>query len=819
MDASRHIALFLHARLPAFSAESAIIRHIVHTLAVFIITLFSITPVSASQAEQQTLDVTSLHQHKGTSLLPYVNYLQTDRAIEDIKDAARSSDWVSGSEARVHNFRQKTSWVRARLTNSSDSALEIVLVNDNPQIPAFDVWRSDNGEYELVYTLGTFKPFKERPVQHRYFVMPFTISAGETVDLYISSRYGTHDVIHRTTAWHEDAFFKNTHLIDLWEIFYFGIIFVMVVYNFFVFLMTSEKSYLYYSIFVTGTLITFLCISGYNYQLFTHEYPWINQQITFVGLALMLSFAAWFSIDFLSLKSSYPLIAKILNLLALSVLLELVIILFVPFALQVKIVRLMTITSIPIYLLCLYSGVQSIRNRQDTASKIYTTAWAVLLLVTALTIVHEAVTPIFPLPIFTAVQIAHAVEVVLLSMALASRISAFKMRQTVAEAKAEAKTKFLARMSHEIRTPMNGILGMSDLLSKRIKDETNRHYIDIIHASAEALGKIINDILDYSKMEAGKLELNKEHFAIRELVANVCHIFELQCKQKKLLLGHQIDDDIPEYVIGDPNRIRQILINLISNSVKYTDAGNIKVKVSTFEDKILFEVLDTGEGISMADQERLFEPFEQAASNNLGRESSTGLGLAISRELVNIMKGEMGVHSLVGEGSTFWFAIPLPNTDVPPAPETENIDEIDNITLPVMNILIAEDNEVNKAVIKSILRTLGVNFIVVSNGIEAVGYYKDSYNDIDIILMDCEMPAMDGFKATEVIRDYETNNKISRTPIIALTAHTWHQELQHCYDSGMDELLLKPVTRKSVESMLKRYIHTIKKYRKLKERT
>ncbi len=795
-------------------AKNTITRKKATLLSLFLLFFLSQPSFASVNTEIPTLDVANIEQQQQINLLPYFSFLQTERSIQDIKVAANSSEWKTASKIKVNNFRDKTSWIRIRVRNSGNQPIDFVFVQDNSQLTSFDVWQSKQGNFQLVYNLGTVKPFNERPIKHRYYVLPLSLQAGETSDIYISSKFGTHDLLHRTTAWSEDAFFKTTHLIDIWEIFYFGIIFVMVVYNLFVFLMTREYSYLYYSIFVTGTLITFLCISGYNYQLIWPNHPWINQQLTFVGLALMLSFAAWFSVEFLSLKTAHPKLTTILNLLGISIILEFIIILMVPFALQVKIVRILTVTSIPIYLICLYCGIRTIQTKGDAASKIYTTAWTILLLVTTLTMVHEAIAPIFSIPTFTAVQIAHAVEVVLLSMALASRISAFKTRQTVAEAKAEAKTKFLARMSHEIRTPMNGILGMSDLLSKRIKDETNRHYIDIIHASAEALGQIINDILDYSKMEAGKLQLNQENFSIRDLVSGVCHIFELQCKEKKLTLENHIEDDISEFSIGDPHRIRQILINLISNSVKYTNKGSIKVRVSTLEDKILFEVFDTGEGISMSDQERLFEPFEQATSNNLGRESSTGLGLAISRELVNIMNGEMGVHSLVGEGSTFWFAIPLPETNKQPEPEVIEEDE-DTINLPVMNIMVAEDNEVNKAVIKSILRALGTNLVVVSNGIEAVGYYKDSHHEIDVVLMDCEMPAMDGFKATEVIRDYENNNKLVRTPIIALTAHTWHQELQHCYDSGMDELLLKPITKKSVETMLKRYILSIKKYRTL----
>jgi signal transduction histidine kinase/AmiR/NasT family two-component response regulator len=784
-------------------------RHLLSLLPLLALLLFL-----AGKTVAEPLDIRMLQQDTGgIHLLPHAEFLDTNRPVNDILEAAYLPQWERAQGAKASNYRGKITWVRFSFYNPTASKMDLLLVNNNPQLPLLDLWKFSEGKPTHLYQLGSVKPFSARPIQHRHYVMPVSLEAGESAEFYIASQYGTYDLLHRTTAWPRELFFTTTHAQDLWEIFYFGMISIMVIYNLFVFLLTRERSYLFYSIFVSGTLLTFSTISGYSFQILFSNYPWVNQQMVFVGIATMLSFAAWFTIDFFSLKEAHPKIAFLLNLLAILVVAQLLIILVIPFSLQVVMIRILTTTSIFTYFLCLYCGIDSILKNRDTASAIYTIAWSFLLLVTALTIFHESVFPIFRLPTYTVVQIANTIEVILLSTALASRISTFKLRESVAAARAEAKTNFLARMSHEIRTPMNGILGMSDLLGKRLTNQTDRHYIDIIHTSAEALGQIINDILDYSKIEAGKLNLKQETFHLRELVASACHIFEMECEQKKLSFHTTVDETLPEYVLGSPHRIRQILINLISNAVKYTHQGGIHVKVSRLEEKILFEVEDTGEGISMADQDRIFDAFEQSTNNNLGRESSTGLGLAISRELTNLMNGEMGVHSLVGVGSTFWFTLVLPEEEKPLQAESSEQEDADALALPVFNIVVAEDNLVNKEVIRGILLTLGIKPIIVSNGLEAVGYYKESHSEIDLILMDCEMPVMDGFKATEIIREFEKTNSLLHTPVVALTAHTWHQELQHCYDSGMDELLLKPVTRKSVERVLRQYVLSIKKYR------
>jgi hypothetical protein len=780
-----------------------------HRIIIFSLLFITHSLLSISAHAQESLDVATLLQSSNIQLLPYFSYTHSEKDINP-NDLVKDSLWKTHHSPSIANFASGDSWLKFTLHNSSTETLKLVVVLDNPQLREITLGKNNKGSYETLYKLGAALPFSERVIQHRYFVFPVSLQQGESTELFLHSRYGARDVLYRTHIWSEDAFFKTTHGIDVWEIFYFGVLFVIIVYNLTIFLITREKVYIFYTLFVAGAFVTFTATSGYGFQLLWPNLPQLNKSICFVGLGTMLAFAGWFCIAFLGLKSALPRTSQLLNALCILVIIEIIAVVILPFDQEFKMIRLLTFTSMPIYFICWIAGIRMLLSKSENTYKIYVGIWTLLIFASALTLIHEMIMPIFTIPTLSFVQFIHMIEAILLSITLASRIRTLTVKETVNKAKIEAQTKFLARMSHEIRTPMNGIVGMSDLLIKRIKNETDKHYIEIIHSSAEALQQIINDILDYSKIEAGKLQLRQESFSIEDTLKNICNLFELQCEQKGLLLEYNIESDMPRYVSGDPHRIRQILINLISNAVKYTPKGSINIHVFLFDKSTVFEVIDTGEGISKKDQGRLFKPFEQASNNNLGRESSTGLGLAISRELVTLMQGEMGVESDIGAGSKFWFSLVLPEAETPIIEEDNSTLDI---SLPVMNIMVAEDNKVNKAVIKGMLRVLGMNFVIVSNGVEAVGYFKEAHEHIDLVLMDCEMPAMNGFKASEIIRTFEKENYLLRTPIVALTAHTWHQELQHCYDSGMDELLLKPITKHSVEALLKRYITAVKRPR------
>ncbi len=362
----------------------------------------------------------------------------------------------------------------------------------------------------------------------------------------------------------------------------------------------------------------------------------------------------------------------------------------------------------------------------------------------------------------------------------------------------KAKSEFLANMSHEIRTPMNGILTAVEIIQKTDNEKKQRDFLKIIKVSADSLLQIINDILDLSKIEAGKLQLEDIPFDLREILDDVTQLIFLSASKKGLSSELIIEQDVPHYIKGDPLRLKQILLNLLSNALKFTEKGTIQVIVKREEDetkeqeKVVFSVKDTGVGIDEEKQKILFRKFSQADSTITRKFGGTGLGLAISKRLVEMMSGEIDLKSETGKGSEFFFRVPVKRANdeeiqtcellKSEAGQTEGISETS------LNVLVAEDNQINQAIIKEVLSGFGWNYQLVSNGKEAVEAVKN--NNYDVILMDVMMPVMDGLEATERIKALPEKSKI---PVVALTASVTEADLQKVFQAGMDAYIPKPI--------------------------
>lgn len=376
------------------------------------------------------------------------------------------------------------------------------------------------------------------------------------------------------------------------------------------------------------------------------------------------------------------------------------------------------------------------------------------------------------------------------------------------------KSEFVANVSHEIRTPMNGITGMISLLLETPLSPEQHDYADTIRQSADALLAIINDILDFSKIEAGRLELDIQDFSLNDTVESVRKLFTPRAQRKGLELTCDISPDIPPQVRGDPGRLRQILANLIDNAIKFTDKGKIHVVVRIQDEApttllACFEVHDSGIGISPQTASRLFNAFSQADGSTTRKYGGTGLGLAISKQLANLMGGQIGMDSEPEQGSRFWFTARLEKTG---SPEKQNaIFPVSNPSLPIspmekpdygtLRVLVAEDNSVNQKVIQHMLKRLGITPEIAVNGREAVEASRHS--QFDLILMDCQMPEMDGFEATAEIRRNEAAQGM-RQPIVAMTANAMPGDREHCLAAGMDDYLIKPVKPETLQDILQR---------------
>ena len=398
------------------------------------------------------------------------------------------------------------------------------------------------------------------------------------------------------------------------------------------------------------------------------------------------------------------------------------------------------------------------------------------------------------------------------------RTRELEIAKSAAEVANRAKSQFLANMSHEIRTPMNGVLGMSELLLLDARlTESQLAYVRAIHSSGDALLTLINDILDFLKVEAGKLALDTQDVDIHALGQDLARLVMPKAGANGIALTCQIAAEVPQWLRVDSGRLRQILLNLLANALKFTKHDTVSLSMETepsaaasaaTHSRIRFAVVDSGIGISDAAQARLFQPFTQADASTTRQFGGSGRGLALCKQLAALMGGSIGMQSMLGSGSRFWLTVELERCSVAVVQARRRAPIVRAahsaaIPFPGVKILVAEDNTLNQTVARMMLEALGCEVTLAYDGREAVAACQTT--SFAAVLMDCQMPNLDGFEATRAIRALEAKG-LAKMPIIALTANAMARDREHCLAAGMDDYLAKPLKRAALHTALQRWI-------------
>ncbi|MBV1876512.1 MAG: response regulator [Pseudomonadales bacterium] len=882
--------------------------------------------IQSSPAEKGLLLTESIRSISLTHPIEY--YIDSSRGRETPELAWENNvDWTpQTSQSLNFGYEDRVVWLRIPVVNKSATA-NWWLEYSWPLHGSIKVFfRPESAsDYQRATTLD----------RHRFPLFLINIASGSAGHIIL--RVTSADRMFIPLTLYHGLWFNaenNEHIIVM--CFVVGTLLAMGLYNLLLGFKTRDRTYIYYSATQSAIALMVMGIYGVGSEfIWPNSVSW-SRYIIYFALAAMPFWYGVFTVSFLQLDKYAVQYARWIRRICYAWLLLMI---MTPIFMGQLMVTLLVVFMLLSYLVYFLAALYCL-NKTPSMARYHVAIFTLIILIALANMAMSY--GYMPRNYITThlAAFASAFEALLFSFALGERMNILRQQNFEILASSRIKSDFLSQMSHEIRTPMNGIIGMSELLASTALSNQQLHYNKVVRSSGESLLTIVNDILDFSKIDADKMDVELIEFSIKALLGDIVSGFYSAVKNSEIQLYVQLDPIVPLRLVGDPTRIRQILINLISNAIKFTPQGYVLVTVSLFNlerRSLEFSVQDSGCGIPQSALETLFLAFTQVDESTTRKHGGTGLGLAICQKLVVLMGGELKVESSVGNGSNFYFTLPVlpqdktidrPNPTLQPAAtvvlwlqgalpallaehlinfnirvvevqslaelfelmagntavnylgamvERVNVDEqgfqsiealarqtrklegkplkwlfltakttdqlINNkpdwaemtrwglisryhdyltgelssmVEKPPkqfaapdkkLRILCAEDNNVNQLVIKGFVKKLGHQLVLANNGEEAVNAYTGAEDEYDLLLMDCEMPVMDGFEATRSIRSFEQDSSWPAIPIIAITAHGFSEQKEKCFDAGMNDHLTKPITLNGLENKFAEYIN------------